>query len=200
VAAGNGAATAPPYDGSDSVTALTPGLRRTGIFAPANWAADNAADADLGSTSPGLLGNGMMLADGKNGTAYLLNARHLAGVDSQVATAPVCAAFGGMATRGTVVYVPCISGGMAAVDTSGNTIKMLWRGPAPAQGSPVLGGGAVWVPDWNAGVLYQLDPATGHVRHQIGLGSALPHFASPSLSGPLALIGTMSGVVAVRGA
>ena len=200
VSAGNGAATAPPYDGSDSVTALTPALRRTGIFAPSTWAADNASDLDLGSTAPGLLGNGMILAVGKTGTGYLLNSRHLTGVGSQVARAPVCAAFGGMATRGTVVYVPCISGGMAAVDTSGNKIRVLWRGSAPAQGSPVLGGGAVWVPGWTAGVLCQLDPGTGHVRHQIKLGSALPHFASPSLSGPLALIGTMSGVVAVHGA
>ena len=200
VSAGNGAALRPPYDGSDSVTALTPALRRTGIFAPSTWPADNASDADLGSTSPGLLGNGMMLAVGKSGTGYLLNSRHLTGVGSQVAKAPVCTAFGGMATLGAVVYVPCISGGMAAVDTSGDTIRVLWRGPAPAQGSPVLGGGAVWIADWNAGVLYQLDPATGRVRHQIRLGSALPHFASPSLSGSLALIGTMSGVVAVHGA
>jgi len=200
VSAGNGAATAPPFDGSDSVTALTPALRRTGIFAPATWAADNAGDRDLGSTAPGLLSNGMILADGKSGTGYLLNSRHLTGVGSQVAQAPVCAAYGGMATSGTIVYVPCIGGGMAAVKTAGNTIKVLWRGPAGAQGSPVLGGGAVWVPDWNAGVLYQLDPGTGHVRHKIRLGSALPHFASPSLSGRLALIGTMRGVVAVHGA
>jgi polyvinyl alcohol dehydrogenase (cytochrome) len=200
VSAGNGAATAPPFDGSDSVTALTPALRRTGIFAPTTWAADNAGDRDLGSTAPGLLASGLILADGKSGTGYLLNSSHLTGVDSQVAQAPVCAAFGGMATTVTTVYVPCISGGMAAVNTAGNKIKVLWRGPGGAQGSPVLGGGAVWVPDWNAGVLYELDPGTGHVRHQIKLGSALPHFASPSLSGPLALIGTMHGVVAVRGA
>ena len=199
VSAGNGAATAPPFDSSDSITALTPGLRRTGIFAPVTWAADNASDSDLGSTAPGLLANGTILADGKSGTAYLLDAHHLTGVGSQVTMAPVCAAFGGMATRGTVVYVPCISGGMAAVDTAGSTLKVLWRGPGGAQGSPVLGGGAVWVPDWNAGVLYELDPGTGQVRHKIGLGSALPHFASPSLSGPLALVGTMHGVVAVRG-
>jgi len=92
VSAGNGAASAPPYDGSDSVTALTPALRRTGIFAPAAWAADNASDADLGSTAPGLLGDGMILADGKSGTGYLLNAHHLTGVGSQVAKAPVCTA------------------------------------------------------------------------------------------------------------
>ena len=27
----------PPYDDSDSVTALSPGLQRTGIFAPVTW-------------------------------------------------------------------------------------------------------------------------------------------------------------------
>jgi outer membrane protein assembly factor BamB len=200
VGVGNGAATAPPYDFSDSITALSPRLQRTGIFAPASWPTDNAGDLDLGSTAPGLLSDGLILADGKNGTGYLLNAGHLAGVGSQVAQAPVCTAFGGMATAGTVVYVPCEGGGMAAVDTAGSKISVRWRGPAAAEGSPVLGGGAVWVPDWNAGVLYQLDRATGHVRHKIGLGSALPHFASPSLSGSLALVGTMNGVVAVSGA
>jgi polyvinyl alcohol dehydrogenase (cytochrome) len=200
VSVGNGAALAPPFDGSDSVTALSPLLRRTGLFAPATWAADNASDRDLGSAAPSLLGNGMILADGKNGNAYLLNAHHLAGVGSQVAEAPVCAAFGGMATVGTVVYVPCEGGGMAAVNTSGNAVTVLWRGPAAAAGSPVFGGGAVWVPDWSAGVLYELDPANGHVQHQIRLGSPLPHFASPSLSGRLVLLGTLHGVVAVRGA
>jgi len=200
VSAGNGAALAPPYDGSDSITALTPGLRRTGIFAPVTWPADNAGDLDLGSSAPALLADGTILADGKNGTAYLLNASHLAGVGSQVAQAPVCPAYGGMAVAGPVAYVPCIGGGMAAVDTTGNRIKVLWRGPPAAQGSPVLGGGAVWVPDWNAGVLYQLDPGTGHVRHQVRLGLPLPHFASPTLSGSLALVGTMHGVVAVSGA
>jgi outer membrane protein assembly factor BamB len=200
VSAGNGAATAPPYDGSDSVTALTPGLRRTGIFAPVTWPADNAGDLDLGSSAPALLSGGTMLTVGKRGTGYLLNVHHLTGVGAQVAQAPVCPAFGGMAVAGRVAYVPCEGGGMAAVDTSGNKITVLWRGPAAAAGSPVLGGGAVWVPDWSAGVLYQLDPGTGHVRHKIGLGSALPHFASPSLSGTLALIGTMHGVVAVSGA
>ena len=200
VSAGNGAATAPPFDGSDSVTALTPSLHRVGIFAPVTWPSDNAGDRDLGSTAPGLLANGTILADGKSGTGYLLDVHHLTGVGSQVAEARVCAAYGGMATSGTIAYVPCIAGGMAAVDTSGNSLQVLWRGPGAAQGSPVLGGGAVWVPDWDAGVLYELDPATGRVRHEIGLGSALPHFASPSLSGPLALIGTMHGVVAVSGA
>jgi len=199
VSVGNGAATSPPFDGSDSVISLTPRLHRTGIFAPRSWPADNAGDLDLGSAAPALLSTGRLLADGKNGTAYLLNAQHLAGVGKQLATAPVCAAFGGMAAQGTVAYVPCISGGMAAVNIANDRIRVLWRGPGPAQSSPVLGGGAVWVVDWNSGVLCELSPATGHVRHKISLGSAVP-LASPSLSGPLVLVGTMSGVVAVSGA
>jgi polyvinyl alcohol dehydrogenase (cytochrome) len=200
IAAGNGAALHPPWDGSDSVTSLTPALRRTGAFAPTTWPADNASDRDLGSSSPALLSDGQMLTVGKRGVGYLLNASGLDGVGSQVAKAPVCPAYGGMAVVGTVVYVPCEGGGMAAVNTSGSKVKVLWRGPGAAEGSPVVGGGAVWVPDWNAGVLYELSPASGHVRGQISLGAPLPHFASPSLSGRLVLIGTMHGVVAVTGA
>jgi polyvinyl alcohol dehydrogenase (cytochrome) len=200
IGAGNGAAVAPPWDYSDSVTSLTPALRRTGAFAPSTWPADNAHDLDLGSSSPALLSNGKILTVGKRGTGYLLNASHLAGVGSQLSAAPVCPSYGGMAAAGRIVYVPCEGGGMAAVRISGTRIKVLWRGPGAAEGSPVLGGGAVWVPDWNAGVLYQLSRATGHVRHRIRLGSPLPHFASPSLSGNLALVGTMHGVVAVSGA
>jgi polyvinyl alcohol dehydrogenase (cytochrome) len=200
VSVGNSAATSPPFDGGDSVTSLTPDLRRTGIFAPSTWAADNAGDLDLGSATPALLSPGRLLADGKNGNAYLLNPAHLAGVGSQLTQAPVCASFGGMAAAGTVAYVPCISGGMAAVNTAGGRIRVLWRGPGGAQGSPVLGGGAVWVPDWNSGVLFELSPASGQVRDKISLGSALAPLASPSLSGRLVLLGTMHGVVAVSGA
>jgi outer membrane protein assembly factor BamB len=200
VSSGNGAATGGAFDGSDSVTALSPALHRRGIFAPSVWASDNAGDLDLGSMAPALLPTGKILTVGKRGDGYLLNASHLGGVGGQVATGPVCRAFGGPATAGSVAYIPCGDGGMAAVDTAGNQIRVLWRGPPPAAGSPVLGGGAVWVADWNAGTLYQLDPATGQVRHQIALGATLPHFVSPSLSGRLALIGTMSGVAAVSGA
>jgi polyvinyl alcohol dehydrogenase (cytochrome) len=199
VGVGNGAATAPPFDGSDSVTALTPGLQRARIFAPATWAADNAADLDLGSSSPALLSAGQMLAVGKRATGYLLDSTDLDGINGQLAQASICLAFGGMAVHGTTVYVPCIQGGMAAVDTSGNAIHVLWRS-RPAAGSPVLGGGAVWVADPGPGTLYELDPATGRVRFGINLDSPLPHFASPSLTGGLVLVGTMSGVVAVSGA
>jgi outer membrane protein assembly factor BamB len=199
VGVGNGAATSGAYDGSDSVTALSLTLRETGIFAPDVWPQDNAGDLDLGSMSPVLLPGGLVLQVGKRGIGYLLDGTHLGGVGGQLAAVAICQAYGGAAVRGTVAYVPCADG-LAAVDTAGRRLRVRWRGPAAAAGSPVLGGGAVWVAALNAGILYQLSPASGQVRQQIRLGAPLPHFASPSLSGPLVLIGTMQGVVAVSGA
>ena len=199
VGVGNGG-TSPPYDDSDSVTALSPQLHRTDVFAPASWVADNRADLDLGSMTPALTSAGQILAVGKRGIGYLLNVHSLGGIGGQIAQLRICPAFGGAAVRGNVVIVPCASGGLAAGATSGNGLRVAWRGPSSAHGSPVIGGGAVWVADTSSGVLYELSPSTGGVRHQIRLGSSLPHFASPSLSGRLVLVGTMHGVVAVTGA
>ena len=76
---------------------------------------------------------------------------------------------------------------------------MLWHGPASAWGSPVVGGGAVWVTDWKAGTLYELDQATGMTRTSLSLGTTLPHFSSMSMTGRHAFLGTLEGVVAVGG-
>jgi outer membrane protein assembly factor BamB len=199
VSVGNGEETGTSFDDSDSVTALSPELRRTGIFAPSTWADDNAHDLDLGSTQPALLPSGMLLEDGKRGTAYLVDSAHLGGVGGQVAQAQVCEAYGGTAVAGSVVYEPCAQGGPAAVDTAGSTIRVRWRGPAAAQGSPVVGGGAVWVTDYQGGRLYELDQATGATRASLSLGSTLPHFSSMSMTGSHAFLGTMEGVIAVGG-
>jgi outer membrane protein assembly factor BamB len=200
VSVGNGSVTSTSFDGSDSVTALSPGLRRVGIFAPATWRQDSASDLDLGSTQPALLGDGMLFAMGKSGTGYLLDPARLDGVGSQVAQARVCPAYGGASVQGDTVYEPCSQGGMAAIATAGSRIRVLWRGPAGAAGSPVAGGGAVWVTDYAAGTLYELDPATGATRYSVSLGSELPHFASLSIAGGRAYLGTTQGVTAVAGA
>jgi outer membrane protein assembly factor BamB len=200
VSVGNGSVTSTSFDGSDSVTALSPALRQVGIFAPSSWYDDSKNDADLGSTQPALLASGMLLALGKSGTAYLVSAAHLGGVGGQVAQADVCPAYGAAAVAGSTVYEPCEQGGMAAISTAGNQIRVLWRGPASAWGSPVVGGGAVWVTDWTAGTLYELDPATGATRDSVSLGTPLPHFASLSMTGSHAYLGTNQGVVAVAGA
>ena len=200
VSVGNGSTSSTAFDGSDSVTALSPALRQVGIFAPSTWYTDSQHDLDLGSTQPALLASGMLLALGKSGTAYLVSAAHPGGVGGQVAQAGVCPAYGAAAVAGSTVYEPCEQGGMAAISTAGNKIRVLWRGPASAWGSPVIGGGAVWVTDWSAGTLYALDPATGAIRSSLRLGTSLPHFASMSMTGSHAFLGTMQGVLAVTGA
>ena len=199
VSVGNGSVTSTSFDGTDSVTALSPALRQAGIFAPSSWYADSQHDLDLGSTQPALLASGMLLALGKSGTAYLVSSAHLGGVGGQLAQASVCPAYGAAAVAGSIVYEPCEQGGMAAISTAGNQIRVLWRGPASAWGSPVVGGGAIWVADWSAGTLYELNPATGATRASLSLGTTLPHFASMSMAGSRAYLGTTQGVLSVGG-
>jgi len=199
VSVGNGSETSATFDGSDAVTALSPALKQAGIFAPSTWHDDNAHDLDLGSTQPTMLPGGRLLADGKSGMAYLISAAHPGGVGGQLAKASVCEAYGAAAVQGSTVYEPCSQGGMAAISTAGDAIHVLWRGPGGAQGSPVAGGAAVWVTDYGAGTLYELDPATGKTRDSLSLGISLPHFASMSMTGRHGYIGTTQGVVAVAG-
>jgi outer membrane protein assembly factor BamB len=199
VSVGNGAETSTSFDGSDSVTALSPALHRTGVFAPSSWRHDNAGDLDLGSTQPALLPGGLLLADGKSGTAYLVSAARPGGVGGQLDQAQVCPAYGTAAVQGSTAYEPCEQGGLAAVGTAGGKIRVRWRGPGNAEGSPVVGGGAVWVTDWTAGTLYELGQATGAVRASLRLGASLPHFSSMSMTGGRAYLGTMDGVVSVSG-
>jgi polyvinyl alcohol dehydrogenase (cytochrome) len=195
---GNGESTTGKFDGSDSVIALSPTLNRTDVFAPTSWPQDNASDLDLSSGSPVVLGKWVFVA-GKRGTGYVMTAGHLGGVGGQVAQTQVCRSFGGSAIAGDRIIVPCPEGPMAVAIAANGTPSVTWHAPVAANGSPTVGGGAVWVVDYDAGVLYALDPGNGHVRAQLTIGKA-PHFASPTLSGARAYVGTNSGVVAVGGA
>jgi outer membrane protein assembly factor BamB len=210
---GNGATTSPgqPYDGSDSVVRLrlTPAqqLLRVDFFAPATWARENAGDADLGSTQPVLAADGSTFIMGKSGTGYLLDTVRMGGIGHPLAAQSICTAFGAAAVDGSTVYEPCADGGMAAISVNGTqrTIRVLWRGPSDANGSPVIGGGAVWVTRYNnsgsdsGGTLYELDPADGAVKSRLEISDGLPHFSSLSLAGGTAFLGTLQGVVAVNG-
>jgi polyvinyl alcohol dehydrogenase (cytochrome) len=207
VSVGNGAAgPGDAYDGSDSVTELSPGLQRIAFFAPSTWADDNADDLDLGSTQPVLAAGGAVFIMGKRGTGYLLSASAPGGVGGQLAQQDICRAFGTAAVTGSTVYEPCSDGGVAAVkvDAAARTIKVLWRGPPGSNGTPVVGGGAVWVTqysnDGGPGTLYALDQATGQVEQQITIGQGLPHFSSLALSGGTAYVSTLTGITAVNGA
>ena len=210
---GNGATTIPgrPYDGSDSVVRLrlTPDQRlvRVDFFAPATWAQENATDADLGSTQPVLAAGGSTFIMGKSGTGYLLSTTGMGGIGHPRAAQSICTAFGSASVDGSAVYEPCMSGGMAAiaVNAAQRTIRVLWRGPSAANGSPVVGGGAVWVTGYHyngsdtSGTLFELDPANGAVKSRLEISEGLPHFSSLSLAGGTAFLGTLKGVVAVNG-
>jgi outer membrane protein assembly factor BamB len=202
VSTGNGAAgQGQSYDGSDSVNRLSPNLARMNFFAPATWAQDNASDLDLGSTQPVLAAGNSTFIMGKRGVGYLLTTSSMGGIGGQLAARSICPAFGAGAVSGSTVYEPCY-GGLAAISVSAaqRTISVLWRGPGDGNGSPSIGGGAVWVASTSTGTLYELSPANGAVRSRIGIGGGLPHFPSVSLAGGTAFVGTLDGVVAVNGA
>jgi outer membrane protein assembly factor BamB len=202
VAIGNGAATSGHWDGSESVNKLSPTLQRLSYFAPSYWAADNMHDYDLGSTQPALVDGDSVFSMGKRGVGYLLDANNLGGIGGQEADLPICKPFGAASVDGSTVYEPCSSGGTAAIalNPASKTIRVLWRGPGSADGSPVVGGGAVWVTDWHGETLYELSQSSGAVKQQISLGSGLPHFSSLTLGYGTAFVGTLDGVTAVTGA
>jgi polyvinyl alcohol dehydrogenase (cytochrome) len=194
-AVGNGESTS-GFDGSDTVIALDAGLHRTDFFAPATWPEDNENDLDLGSMTPAVVGSTVVIA-GKRGVAYVLDPGHLGGLGGQRSQTEICKPFGGAAVSGTTLFLPCRDGVRSAVvDPASGTLRPGWDGPSGAEGSPVVAGGAVWVVDYDGGLLYLLDPATGRVRSKLAIGEA-PHFASPTVAAGHGYVGTLTGVVSV---
>jgi hypothetical protein len=195
-AVGNGAAGAGDrYDSSDSILELTRGLKRVDYFAPKNWAAENDGDVDLGSQGATVVGPWIFSA-GKSGTAYVLRRSHLGGVGGQVSSASVCRSFGGTATYGSTVYVPCTDGVRAVSISSSGHMTVRWHGASNIAGSPVVGGRRVWSID-PGGTLYSLDQTTGQVKGSVGVGST-SRFATPALYGNHVVLGTLRGLVVVN--
>ncbi|MEY9925848.1 polyvinyl alcohol dehydrogenase (cytochrome) [Catenulispora sp. GP43] len=180
-----------PYDGTDSVVALDVNAKRVDFFAPASWAQDNGADLDLGSMNP-VLAAGHVIIAGKSGQGYLLDPAALGGIGGGTPF-QACSAFGAAAADGDVVYLPCADGTRAF--RIGDQVTPLWHA-AHTNGQPVLAGGLVWAADYDSGVLYALDPATGHAARQIAVG-ALPHFATPAVVGDKLFLGTAKGVAII---
>jgi hypothetical protein len=200
VATGNGSSSN-PYDFSDSVLQLSPGLARTQYFAPSNWSFMNSHDQDLGSTAPALLSNGTALQIGKNQLAYLVDQSNLGGnAGTGIATASVCPgsiAGGGDAVVGSVVYVPC-EGGLQALQTSASpaSISVLWTNSS-AHGPPISAGGLIW--SIGGSSLYGINPSTGATVEQLTVGSQANSFPTPSVGDGLLLAPSSDRVLAFAG-
>ncbi|HLZ62506.1 MAG TPA: PQQ-binding-like beta-propeller repeat protein, partial [Ktedonosporobacter sp.] len=198
VSVGNGEATGGNWDHSDSVLRLSPTLQLEDGFAPTQWGQDNAGDSDLGSMAPVLLPDGTIFIVGKSGQAYTLHANVLGGVGGQIQQQYICGSYGGAASEGSSVYVPCANGiRLVQVGPDGG-ITSVWRAPANVTSSPVVGGNTVYSLDPTGGTLYALNAQTGAVRTSLSIGEA-SRFTSPTLSGTDIFVGTLSGVAAVRG-
>jgi outer membrane protein assembly factor BamB len=207
LAVGNGAAVSGAYDGSDSVVELSPSLRRIGLFAPRDWATDNAGDRDLGSTAPALLPGGVVLQVGKSSTAYLLRASRPGGVGGQLAAAPVCHgtdAAGGDAVSNGIVFVACRSG-LEALAASPGRVTTRWDAGQKFPTSdvpnepPIVAGGLVWSVGGDA--LFGLSPASGAAEVRLTIGSNDNDFATPAAGDGLLLVTGSGGdrVIAFAG-
>lgn len=203
VSVGNGAAGEDPehkddpYDHSDAVLKLSPTLQLLDFFAPANWRTQNAGDVDLGSTGPTLLADGLLLAIGKSPTVYVTRQAALGGIGGQLSATGVCAGYGGTAQAGATVYLPCTDGVRAVTVSGTGTVSTRWHAAEAVNGSPALGGGAVWVLDKSSSTLHALAAATGKDLASVRLPAPVTRFATPALSGHAAYVGTEQGVTAV---
>lgn len=196
---GNGAAgSGDAYDHSDSVLQFTTAAKLQQSFSPTSWAQDNAGDVDLGSVGPALVGSKWIVQGGKSNRVFVLRQGRLGGIGGQVSTAQICASYGGAAVAGSTVYLPCTDGVRALrVDGTGQ-LHVLWKFSPGAPGSPVVGGGRVWILDPGNGVLYAASESTGAVKEQVKVGTT-SRFATPALYGRLVLVPTMTGLTMVRG-
>ena len=195
VSVGNGAITSGQWDHSDSVLKLSPTLHLIDAFAPTSWAQDNANDADLGSQGAVLLPGNFIFAAGKSGSGYLLNANKLGGIGGSIDEQDVCSSFGGAATVGSTIFVPCTNGLLQiTVDASGH-MHQGWHTSGNIVGSPIVGGHTVY--SFSHGVMYALDKNSGQLITSLNVGSA-NRFVTPTISGTTIFIGTDAGITAIN--
>ncbi|MEO8969324.1 MAG: PQQ-binding-like beta-propeller repeat protein [Solirubrobacteraceae bacterium] len=171
------------YDHGDTLEKLSPTGVQRDFWAPASWARDSAADADLGSVSPVLLPGHLVYQGGKNGRGYLVSTRHLGHIGGELFSAPVCTSFGADAYASGTLFVACTEGIHAlTVKTAAHRFVNRWAGPSDADGPPILAAGRVWVTSTSDSLLYGLDPRTGAVRARQST-PAMEHFSTPAASG-----------------
>jgi len=169
-------------------------IQLLGNFTPANTDQLNASDLDVGSTSPVLLGGGLVLQGGKDGTLRLLDwstmqgsAGHKGNELQVVQTPGGGALFTAPAvlrdTTGVTVFV-ADNNGTQAWALSGNRLQSLWSN-THAGTSPLIADGLLYVYDPGGG-LRVYDAATGNGVTTLACGGG--HWNSPiAVDGRVAL-------------
>ena len=182
------------FDYGNAVIRLSPQLAVGDYFAPADWAALNAGDADLGSLGPVLLPNNRVLAVGKTGTAYLLDTGNLGHVGGALSSAPIGAgAFGAAATMGSMAFVPTTDA-LVGVRVAADRLAVVWRLPG-GSGPPIVAAGAVWSLGYD-GRLAAVDPATGAARFRTQLTAPVSRFFTLAAAGGRLFVADRTSIVA----
>jgi polyvinyl alcohol dehydrogenase (cytochrome) len=189
----------PPEGGPDpkkyteSVVKLSPDLKPLASFK------DQVAggDEDLSTSNPVLLPNGTIFATGKTDIGFVLVQSDLS---QKAAIKGICGSDpdGGPAYDAATnrIFVPCQGGGIQVLDLTTNTAGQVLSG---ANSSPILIGTSVWAAKYRDGTLTEYAAATGKTLQSVDVGSSVPNFSSPSYGLGLLLVGTTSGVTALRG-
>jgi putative pyrroloquinoline-quinone binding quinoprotein len=161
-----------PWNGTtnwgDAVIRLDPNATRMlGNYTPTNTDELNSTDADLGSTSPFVLGSGYIGQGGKDGKIRVLSVKRMAGTKAHkggelsvtstpsgtlLFTAPAVV----RTAAGTRVYA-ADNGGTAAYELRSGRLAFLWRNGTGGT-SPIVAGGLLYVYNPGGGLnVYTLD-------------------------------------------
>ena len=185
VATGNGRWDGRTYWG-DAALELDPDATNiVGNYTPTNTAELNARDADLGSTSPVLLGGGLVAQGGKDGSIRLLEwsamrgaAPHMGG-ERQVVSTPsgddLFTAPAVLRTSAATWVFAADNGATAAWTLSGGRLQPAWHNGNPGT-SPVVAGGLLYVYNPRGGLrVYEAE--SGRQLAELECGSG--HWNSP---------------------
>jgi outer membrane protein assembly factor BamB len=188
IATGNG-----PWDGKtawgDSVIELDPMATRVlGNYTPETNEALNQRDLDLGTTSPALLGGGLIAQGGKDGVLRLLSERAIAGTaphrggEIQVLPVHTTGRLRGYSTAPVVMHVGPVTW-LFATDTVGTgawrlvggKLEPVWSNATPGT-SPIVAGGLLYLYE-PAGKLHVYEPETGREIATLTCGAG--HWNTP---------------------
>ncbi len=171
--------------GDATIELSSDATRILGNYTPANTEALNADDADVGSTSPVLLGGGLVVQGGKDGKIRLLDWSQLAdpfphlGGERDVVSTPsgdrLFTAPAVVRLANTTWLFAADNGGTTAWTVAGPHLRQMWHNRTGGT-SPVYAGGLLYVYNPSGGVHVYM-PASG--REITVLESGHGHWNSP---------------------